>query len=240
MGVLSTAVFRSSKAAAGSETLQLNMSKKPKLYSYWRSSCSWRVRIALNLADMEVDQEAIHLVKNGGEQHGEDYKQQNPMEQVPTLVIDDLVLTQSVAIMEYINDIKPQSKILPDDNQQRAKVRMITEIISSGIQPIQNLAVMQKLSSEQSERMAWSKHWITKGFEALEKVLSTTAGECCVGDSVSMADCCLVPQVYNANRFSVDMSQFPTISRLEQSLSKRPEFKAAHPTQQNDCPPEMR
>merc|ERR1739841_477938 len=101
-------------------------------------------------------------------------------------------------------------------------VRMVTEIISSGIQPIQNLAVLQKLSSEQSERMAWSKHWITQGFEALEKVLSTTAGECCVGDTVTMADCCLVPQVYNANRFSVDMSQFPIISRLNQSLSQRP------------------
>jgi len=162
------------------------------------------------------------------------------MEQVPTLVIDDMVLTQSVAIMEYINDIKPQSKILPEDHKQRAKVRMITEIICSGIQPIQNLAVMQKLSNDQPERMAWSKHWITNGFVALEKVLSTTAGECCVGDSVSMADCCLVPQVYNANRFSVDMSQFPIISRLNQSLSERPEFKAAHPKQQTDCPPEMR
>ena len=174
----------------------LSMSDKPQLYSYFRSSCSWRVRIALNLARLEVEQVPIHLVRNGGEQHSQDYKKLNPLEQVPTLEIDGLLLTQSVAIMEYINDTHPEANILPKDPNTKAKVRMITELICSGIQPIQNLSVMQKHSQDQAERMAWSKHWITVGFRALEKVLEKTAGECCVGDEVTIADCCIVPQVW--------------------------------------------
>eukprot|EP00090_Calanus_glacialis_P043493 TRINITY_DN7702_c1_g1_i1.p1 TRINITY_DN7702_c1_g1~~TRINITY_DN7702_c1_g1_i1.p1 ORF type:complete len:233 (+),score=71.57 TRINITY_DN7702_c1_g1_i1:49-699(+) len=216
------------------------MSDKPRLYSYFRSSCSWRVRIALNLAGLEVEQVPIHLVKNGGEQHSQDYKKLNPLGQVPTLEMDGLLLTQSVAIMEYIHDTHPEANILPEDPAMKAKVRMITEMICSGIQPIQNLSVMQKHSQDQAERMAWSKYWITTGFRALEAVLQKTAGECCVGDKVTMADCCIVPQVFNATRFSVDMSEFPIIEKLNENLSSRPEFMAAHPTQQPDCPPELK
>merc|ERR1712215_528754 len=193
------------------------MLDKPTLYSYFRSSCSWRVRIALNLAEVEVDQVAVHLVKNGGEQHSEKFRKLNPLGQVPALDIDGVLLTQSVAIMEYINDTHPEGNLLPEDPKMKAKVRMISEMICSGIQPIQNLSVMQKHSQDQVERMAWSKHWITTGFVALEKVLEKTAGECCVGDEVTMADCCLVPQVFNAARFSVEMSEFPVISRLNNS-----------------------
>lgn len=181
----------------------------------------------------------VHLVKNGGEQHSQDYKKLNPLEQVPTLKIDGLLLTQSVAIMEYIHDTHPEANILPEDPGMKAKVRMITEMICSGIQPIQNLSVMQKHSQDQAERMAWSKHWITVGFRALEKILERTAGECCVGDEITMADCCLVPQVFNAGRFSVDMSEFPIISKLNENLSSREEFEAAHPSQQPDCPSEL-
>ena len=119
------------------------MSDKPRLYSYFRSSCSWRVRIALNLAGLEVEQVPIHLVKNGGEQHSQDYKKLNPLSQVPTLEMDGLLLTQSVAIMEYIHDTHPEAHILPEDPAMKAKVRMITEMICSGIQHIQNLSVMQ-------------------------------------------------------------------------------------------------
>ena len=216
------------------------MSDKPRLYSYFRSSCSWRVRVALNLAGLEVEQVPIHLVKNGGEQHSQDYKKLNPLGQVPTLEMDGLLLTQSVAIMEYIHDTHPEAHILPEDPAMKAKVRMITDMICSGIQPIQNLSVMQKHSQDQAERMAWSKYWITTGFRALEAVLQKTAGECCVGDKVTMADCCIVPQVFNATRFSVDMSEFPIIEKLNENLSSRPEFMAAHPTQQPDCPPELK
>ena len=198
------------------------------------------MRIALNLAGLEVEQVPIHLVKNGGEQHSQDYKKLNPLGQVPTLEMDGLLLTQSVAIMEYIHDTHPEANILPEDPAMKAKVRMITEMICSGIQPIQNLSVMQKHSQDQAERMAWSKYWITTGFRALEAVLQKTAGECCVGDKVTMADCCIVPQVFNATRFSVDMSEFPIIEKLNENLSSRPEFMAAHPTQQPDCPPELK
>merc|ERR1712215_347317 len=125
------------------------MLDKPTLYSYFRSSCSWRVRIALNLAGVEVDQVAVHLVKNGGEQHSEKFRKLNPLGQVPALDIDGVLLTQSVAIMEYINDTHPEVNLLPGDPKMKAKVRMVTELICSGIQPIQNLAVMQKHSPEQ-------------------------------------------------------------------------------------------
>merc|ERR1712184_230263 len=174
--------------------IQKNMTR-PKLYTYYRSSCAWRVRIALNIAGMEVDMEPIHLVKSGGEQHSEEYKKVNPMEQVPALVVNEnLTLTQSVAIMEYIHDMRPSSGLLPASVEDRAKVRMVTEMVASGIQPYQNAA---RNFEDQIEREAWSKGWITKGFRALEKVLSSTSGSCCVGDSITMADCCLVPQVYD-------------------------------------------
>ena len=137
----------------------------------------------------------MHLAKNGGEQHTKEYKEVNPLEQVPTLEIDGLTLTQSIPIIEYIHDTHPEARILPKDPNQKAKVRMISEMICSGIQPLHNLSVMQKLSTEQEERMAWSKHWIEVGFKALEIVLKKTSGKFCHGDEISMADCRLVPQV---------------------------------------------
>lgn len=208
--------------------------KRPKLYTYYRSSCAWRVRIALNITGMDVDMEPIHLVKNGGEQHSEEYKKVNPLEQVPALVVNEnLTLTQSVAIMEYIHDMKPSSQLLPDSVEDRAKVRMVTEIVASGIQPLQNAG---KKFEDQTEREAWSKGWITKGFRALEEVLSSTSGSCCVGDSLTMADCCLVPQVFKAQRFNVDMSEFPIISRLSQRLCQLQPFIEAHPDNQIDSP----
>merc|ERR1712130_923738 len=170
---------------------------RPKLYSYFRSSCSWRVRIALELAGVKVDQVAVHLVKGGGEQHAADYKKLNPMEQVPC----------------------------------------------SGIQPVQNLSVLQKHSADGKVGDAekeWARHFITAGFVALEQLLKTTAGTCCVGNTVTMADCCLVPQVYNAHRFSVDMTAFPLITRLNSNLSERREFEAAHPSMQPDCPADLK
>ena len=173
------------------------MPDKPQLYSYFHSSCSWRVRIALNLARIEGEQVPIHLARNGGEQYSQDYQKINPLKQVPTIEIDGLILTQSVAIMEYIHDTHPEADILPKDPNMKAKVRMITEMICSGIQPMQNLSVMQRHSQDQGERMLWSKHWVTVGLRALEKVLEKTAGKYCVGDMVTMADCCLVPQVSN-------------------------------------------
>jgi len=195
--------------------------------------------VALELAGVTADQVAVHLVKDGGEQHKEEFRAINPMEQVPALYIDGLLLTQSVAIMEYLAERFPTSGLLPEDIAERARVRQVTEMICSGIQPLQNLSVLQRVSSEPGERAEWARAMIVPGFSALESLLATCAGTCCVGDSVTMADCCLVPQVYNANRFSVDLSKYPIIARLEKSLSARPEFVAAHPSKQPDCPPDL-
>ena len=169
------------------------MTLKAKLFTFWRSSCSWRVRIAVNLVGADVEHVPVSLIS--GEQYSEKFRKINPQSQIPAFKTGNLVLTQSVAIMEYLHDLHPKAGLLPSDPTTRAKVRMVTELISSGIQPMQNLSVMMKHSQDQEENASWSKHWITIGFQALEKVLEGTAGKFCVGDNISMADCCLVPQV---------------------------------------------
>lgn len=195
--------------------------KQPILYSYWRSSCSWRVRIALNLKEIPYDIKPISLIKSGGEQHCNEYREVNPMEQVPALQIgkyslvhqnsylkfhfffnlDGHTLIESLAIMHYLEETRPQRPLLPQDVHKRAKVREICEIICSGIQPLQNLIVLIHVGEEKKKE--WAQHWITRGFRAVEKVLSTSAGKYCVGDEISMADCCLVPQVFNARRYVI-------------------------------------
>ena len=204
-----------------------------KLYSYWRSSCSWRVRICLALKGLQYECIPIHLVKDGGEQHKAEYKELNPMEQVPTLVNDDFILTQSMAIMEYLEESYGGLSLLPEDAIQRAKVRELCEIINAGIQPIQNLSVLQKIGDTKVE---WANSAITTGFVGLEKKLAQCAGKYCVGDVITMADACLVPQVMNAERFKVDMERFPTIARINKSLLDHPAFIASAPKNQPDCP----
>ena len=141
--------------------------------------------------------------------------------------------------MEYLHDLHPKAGLLPSSPDQRAVVRMITEMIASGIQPIQNLAVMKHHSSDPAQRQAWAHHWISVGFSALEKVLLTTAGLYCVGDTLTMADCCLVPQVFNASkRWEVDVTQYPTIVAIEARLSQLEPFIKASPANQPDCPQE--
>ncbi|XP_063058953.1 maleylacetoacetate isomerase [Engraulis encrasicolus] len=210
---------------------------KPVLYGYFRSSCSWRVRIALALKGIDYDQVPVNLIKDGGQQLTDQYKRLNPMQQVPALTIDDVTLSQSLAIIQYIEETRPGPALLPADPKRRAEVRMISDIISSGIQPLQNLYVIKKIGAEKEQ---WAQHFIQRGFEALEPLLKQTAGTYCVGDEISMADLCLVPQVYNAERFKVDVSQFPTIERLNQTLSKIEAFKASHPSCQPDTPDAMR
>ncbi|XP_078593262.1 uncharacterized protein LOC144871567 isoform X2 [Branchiostoma floridae x Branchiostoma japonicum] len=207
-------------------------SKTPLLYSYFRSSCAWRVRIALNLKGIEYDQAPVHLIKDGGQQNSEEYKQKNPMAQVPTLIIDGHKLTQSMAILEYLEETRPDPPLLPKDPATRAKVRMIAETVNAGIQPIQNLSVLQKVGDE--KKMEWGHYWIDRGFTALETVLGETAGKYCVGDQVTMADLCLVPQLYNATRNKVNMDKFPVISAIIKGCSELESFQAAHPFSQPD------
>lgn len=219
-------------SSSSADAASAGSTEQPVLYSYWRSSCSWRVRIALNLKEIPYDIKAISLIKSGGEQHCNEYREVNPMEQVPALqigktktfhivfrshnkqptsfcfVADGHTLVESIAIMHYLEETRPQRPLLPQDVHKRCKVREICEVITSGIQPLQNLIVLIHVGEEKKKE--WAQHWITRGFRAIEKLLSTSAGKFCVGDEISMADCCLVPQVFNARRLVATGSQFET------------------------------
>lgn len=217
---------------------------KPLLHSYWRSSCSWRVRIALNMKKIDYDYNAVHLLKDGGHQLKEDYARKNPSKELPCLEIDGLELSQSTAIIEYLAETRAEdgAPLFPKSPQERYQVRTICNLIGNDIQPVQNLRVLLHIMKEKEgkdaktkAKLGWGKHWIDLGFQALEKVLEKTSGKYCVGDNVTAADLYLVPQVYNANRFGVDMSQFPTIFRVEKTLSELPDFKKAHPAAQPDA-----
>uniref|UniRef100_A0A671R241 Maleylacetoacetate isomerase n=1 Tax=Sinocyclocheilus anshuiensis TaxID=1608454 RepID=A0A671R241_9TELE len=209
---------------------------RPVLYGYFRSSCSWRVRIAFALKGIEYEQKSVNLIKDGGQQLTDQFKAINPMQQVPAVTIDGITLSQSLAIIQYIEETRPEPRLLPADPKQRGQVRIICDIIASGIQPLQNLYVLQKIGAD---KVQWAQHFINRGFEALEPILKQTAGKYCIGDEISMADICLVPQVYNAERFKVDMSQFPTIRRLNQTLIEIDAFKATHPSCQPDTPDDL-
>eukprot|EP00005_Dracoamoeba_jomungandri_P001276 CAMPEP_0174253054 /NCGR_PEP_ID=MMETSP0439-20130205/2445_1 /TAXON_ID=0 /ORGANISM="Stereomyxa ramosa, Strain Chinc5" /LENGTH=213 /DNA_ID=CAMNT_0015333861 /DNA_START=19 /DNA_END=660 /DNA_ORIENTATION=- len=208
-------------------------SSKVVLYSYWRSSCSYRVRIALAMKKIPYEYKAVHLVKDGGEQLQQAYADLNPSKELPTLHIDGVDLGQSLAILEYLDETRPDPPILPSSPTLRAQVRNIALVISADIQPVQNLRVLKYVGLD--KKIEWGKHWITLGFEALEKILERTSGKYCVGDEVTMADLCLVPQVYNANRFGVEMDKFPNISRINEALCELPAFVEAHPDNQPDA-----
>ncbi|XP_028420899.1 maleylacetoacetate isomerase isoform X2 [Perca flavescens] len=210
---------------------------KPVLHGYFRSSCSWRVRIAFALKGIEYDQAPVNLIKDGGQQHTEQYKALNPMQQVPAVEIDGITLSQSLAVIQYIDETRQGPRLLPADPKKRAQVRMISDVIASGIQPLQNLYVIQKIGAE---KVQWAQHFIDRGFQALEPILKQTAGKYCVGDEISMADICLVPQVYNAERFKVDVGQYPTIKRLNQTLVEIEAFKVTNPSCQPDTPADLR
>lgn len=213
---------------------------KPILYSYFRSSASFRVRFALAYKGIDYEYHAINLVKDGGEQRSSDYEKLNSMHQVPTFVVDGVMLTQSLPIIERKY---PEKSLLPRDLFKRAQARRIAEIINSGIQPLQNLATLKKIvdvTGVDSKKADWAKHFISKGFQGLERVLEETAGKFCVGDEVSIADLALVPQVYNAARFNVDTTSFPLICRIAEECLKLDAFQAAHPSKQPDCPEELK
>ncbi|OQS04794.1 maleylacetoacetate isomerase [Thraustotheca clavata] len=212
---------------------------KTKLHSYWRSSCSWRVRISLAYKQLPYEYVPVNLLKS--EQVSSEFAALNPNCRVPTLEIDGHVLHQSGAILEYLEETHPSPALLPKDAFARAQVRNLCGIIGCDIQPIQNLAVMKRSAANLPEseqlaaRMAWSKEWIERGFDVLERELVKTAGTYCVGDSITLADIYLEPQVYNANRFKVNMEKYPTIVRIVEKLAEHPAFHAAHPSQQPDA-----
>ncbi|MDF2179574.1 maleylacetoacetate isomerase [Aliiglaciecola sp. CAU 1673] len=213
-----------------------------KLYGYWRSSASYRARIALNLKQVDYEYVPVHLVKNGGEQHMEAYRSLNPAELLPTLVDEDedIILTQSLAIIEYLDErFDTGIQLLPEHKLQRARVRAVAYDLAADIQPLGNLRVLQYLEAnfgaDAQTKAAWARHWIEKGFGAIEKRIQNTAGQYCFGFDVSLADVCLVPQVYNAKRFNVDMEAYPLISRIADNCNKLEAFIQAQPENQPDA-----
>ena len=212
-----------------------------KLWSYWRSSCSYRVRIALNYKGLSYETVPVHLVKNGGEQHGTDYRGLNPQGLVPAFqaAAHEPVLTQSLSIIEYIDERWPEPALLPKEALLRARVRGLSQLIASEIQALQNLRVVSHLKTDHhfdSDRgVQWMKHWMMQGFDALEQQLRPD-DKYCVGDDISMADLTLVPQVYNARRFNLDMSKHPKVLGIEERCLQIPAFLDARPENQADAP----
>ncbi|EDV93138.1 probable maleylacetoacetate isomerase 2 [Drosophila grimshawi] len=225
---------------AGNGTRRLSSSDaKPVLYSYYASSCAWRVRIALGLKGIPYEIKATHLFEPNAPlySNSSEYQEINPTQLVPALKIDGQILCDSVAIMHYLEQTKPQQPLLPQDPFKRAKVLQIVQIICSGIQPLQNASVLDRVGKKNS--LEWAQYWISSRFAGLEKVLSASSGKFCVGDEISMADCCLVPQVFNARRFRVNLNPFPTIVKLDDSFGTQSAVRASHPYNQPDCPPEL-
>ncbi len=218
------------------------MTEPLRLHSYWRSSAAYRVRIGLNLKGLRYDIVPVHLVRDGGEQHRPDFREINPQELVPVLEHGSRKIRQSMAILEYLDETWPEPALLPALGRDRARARSIAQLVACDVHPLNNLRVLQYFENEwgvpQAERDEWVRHWIVQGFAALEATLDDhpATGEFCEGDTPSLADCCVVPQVYNARRFGVDMQRFPTIERIERACLALPAFDAARPERQPDCP----
>ncbi|MEN8615955.1 maleylacetoacetate isomerase [Shewanella baltica] len=214
-----------------------------KLYGYWRSSAAYRVRIALNLKGISAEQLSVHLVRDGGEQHKAAYSALNPLELVPTLVMDDELdadaLSQSLAIIEYLDEIHPQSPLLPASALERAHVRAMALTVACEIHPLNNLRVLQYLTQtlgvDEAAKNTWYHHWVARGFAALETLLVRHSGRYCFGDTVTLVDLCLVPQVYNAMRFNVDLTPYPNIMRVWAECNQLEPFADAAPERQADA-----
>jgi maleylpyruvate isomerase len=212
-----------------------------KLYTYFRSSAAYRVRIALNLKGVAYQAIPVHLLRGGGEQLQESYRAVNPSALVPALDDGGTILTQSLAIMEYLEEVYPQPALLPQDAVSRAKARALALSIACDIHPVNNLRVLKYLKhtlrvSEQA-KTDWYCHWVREGLAAVEAHLVQAQGAhaFCHGDAPGLADCCLVPQVFNAQRYSIDLTPYPTISAIHARCAQLAPFIAAHPAQQADA-----
>lgn len=211
-----------------------------KLYTYFRSSAAYRVRIALNLKGIAYEPAFVHLVKDGGQQLQEAYRAINPEKLVPCLQDGDATISQSLAIIEYIDETHPEAPLLPADPLGRARVRSLAQMVACDIHPIDNLRVLRYLVHElkvsEDAKNEWYRHWIREGFAALETRLARDVDtrRFCHGDTPGLADCVLVPQVFNARRLNVDLAPYPTIVRIDQACMALPAFQAAQPSQQPD------
>jgi maleylpyruvate isomerase len=212
-------------------------------YDYWRSSSAWRVRIALNIKQISVERRAVNLAPDRGAQHTADFRALNPMSQVPVLVIDEgmpgpsRTLTQSMAILEYLEERFPSPPLLPAEPWLRARARQLAEMVNAGIQPMQNLSFLQHLhESGLAEPKELTRYHIARGLGAIEAIAGETAGSFLVGDWPTIADLFLIPQLYSGRRFNVDLSVFPKLLQVEAACAVLPPFAAAHPDLQPDAP----
>jgi len=213
-----------------------------QLYTYFRSSAAYRVRIALALKGLAYESLPIHLLHDGGQQFTSAYRATNPQALVPSLQTDAGVLTQSLAIIEYLEETAPGqgSALLPADALGRARVRALAQAVACDIHPLNNLRVLRYLTRElavdEEAKNRWYRHWVEEGLAVFERRLDDgQAGRFCHGDTPTLADCCLVPQVYNAQRFKVDLGAYPEISRINAECMRLPEFAAAAPENQPDA-----
>jgi maleylpyruvate isomerase len=208
------------------------------LYNYFRSSAAFRTRIALNLKGIPYESEAVHLTRDGGAQFTPAFRKINPQARVPALKLDNGdILVQSLAIMDYLEETHPQPPLLPKDPAMRAHVRAVAQIISCDIHPLNNVAVLnylrKELKQDDAAVNAWYRHWVIAGFDAVEQLLKP--GKFAFGDNVTLADVCLVPQVYNARRFKVPLDKYPKILAVDTACRAIPAFEKAKPENQPDA-----
>jgi maleylpyruvate isomerase len=210
-----------------------------KLHGYFRSSAAYRCRIALNLKGLAHETASVHLTKDGGQQNAPTYRALNPQALVPTLEHDGKVITQSVAIIEYLDEIHPEPPLLPGDAERRARIRAFALAIACDIHPINNLRVLNylkgPLQQAQTAVDAWYRHWVETGLAACEALLPATASRFCFGGRPTLADICLVPQMYNARRFNCDLSGMPRLVAIDASCRTLPAFAGAAPEAQPDA-----
>jgi maleylacetoacetate isomerase len=210
-----------------------------KLHGYFRSSAAYRCRIALNLKGLAHETASVHLIKHGGEHNAPAYRALNPQALVPTLEHDGRVITQSVAIIEYLDETCPEPPLLPGDAGQRARIRAFALAIACDIHPINNLRVLNYLKGPlqqgQAAVDAWYRHWVETGLASCEALLPAAASRFCFGDQASLADICLVPQMYNARRFNCDLSAMPRLSAIDAACRDLPPFAKAAPEVQPDA-----
>ncbi len=210
------------------------------LYTYWRSSASYRVRMALNLKGLDYESRPVHLVRDGGQQLSKDFTKLNPQQLVPALVHGDQILTQSLAILEYLEEAFPQHPLLPTNALDRARVRAISQAIACEIHPLNNLRVLKYLTGpggmDEPGKSAWYRHWTESGLKAVEKMLDhPDTGRFCHGNEPTLADCCLLPQVYNARRFECDLSGMDRLVGICSELEQMTAIDDAAPENQPDA-----